>query len=289
MNTKSLQPNRLLLGSLALILLAATVHAQSDDSDSDTGLNAFWTLDYDTAIEKLTPPARSGDAEAAYFLGLIHDPLAHTVHGLKAVYMDKYHDPDTAWSWYDLAIDLDYKPAFVRGHQLSQAYQLSKSSNRSGGFEGFRVRESVGGGYWSSRHASRLSQQMPTLLRQAYKKWRTDPSAYSANSQYLYLQLVYQEERLSTYINKYHKTREALLECGKGGDDRCYYYLGKINLEASGMGLSDFETKYIEAWSCFELAEKMGNQHAAIYKFLLNEGMDEEQKAKALAMAESMT
>lgn len=286
MNTKSLQPNRLLLGSLALILLAATVHARSDDSD--TGLNAFWTLDYDTAIEKLTPLARSGDTEAAYFLGLIHDPLAHTVHGLKTVYMDKYHDPDTAWSWYDQAIEQDYKPAFVRAHRLSNAYQLSKSSHRSGGFEDFRARESVGGGYWSSRHTSRLSQQMPTLLRQAYKKWRTDPSAYSANSQYLYLQLVYQEERLSTYINKYHKTREALLECGKGGDDRCYYYLGKIDLETSGMGLYEFESKYIEAWSSFYLAEKMGNQHAAIYLFLLSEGMDKEEKTKALNLAQSM-
>ncbi len=84
---KSLKPHRSLLGSLVLIVLAATVHAQSDDSDA--GLDAFWTLDYDTAIEKLTPLAESGNAEAAYFLGLLHDPLAHTVHGLNAVYMDE--------------------------------------------------------------------------------------------------------------------------------------------------------------------------------------------------------
>jgi len=287
MKTRSLRSYRLFLGSLFLILIAATGPARSDDADA--GLNAFWTLDYDTAIEKLTPLAESGDAEAAYFLGLIHDPLAHTVHGLKAVYMDKYHDPDTAWSWYDQAIELDYKPAFVRAYQLSQVYNLSKSSNRSDGFDSFRPRESVGGGYSSGRHASRLTQQMPTLLRQAYKEWRKEPTAYSANAQYLYLQLVYQDERLSTFINKYHSLREELLECGKRGDDRCYYYLGKIDLEASGMGLFDFENKYIEAWSCFHLAEKMGNQQAAIYKFLLNEGMGEEEKAEALAMAESMT
>lgn len=283
---RSLRTKRLLLGSLVLILLAATVHAQSDDSSA--GLDAFWTLDYDTAIEKLTPLAESGNAEAAYFLGLIHDPLAHTVHGLKAVYMDQYHDPDTAWSWYDQAIELDYKPAFVRAYQLSQVYQLSKSSHRSGGFEDFRARESVGGGYYSGRHASRLSQKMPTMLRQAYKVWRTDPTAFSANSQYLYLQLVYQDERISTYINKYNKLREGLLECGRHGDDRCYYYLGKIDLETSGMGLYDFENKYIEAWSSFYLAEKMGNQHAAIYLFLLSEGMDKEEKTKALKLAQSM-
>ena len=172
---RSLRTKRLLLGSLVLILLAATVHAQSDDSTA--GLDAFWTLDYDTAIEKLAPLAESGNAEAAYFLGLIHDPLAHTVHGLKAVYMDKYHDPDVAWSWYDQAIEQDYKPAFVRAHRLSNAYQLSKSSHRSGGFEDFRASESVGGGYWSSRHTSRLSQQMRTLLSQAIEKWHTKPSA----------------------------------------------------------------------------------------------------------------
>ena len=38
----------------------------------------------------------------------------------------------------------------------------------------------------------------------------------------------------------------------------------------------------------FFLAEKMGNQHAAIYKFLLSEGMDEKETAKALKLAQAM-
>ncbi len=63
MKTRSLRSYRLFLGSLFLILLATTGPAWSDEADA--GLNAFWTLDYDTAIEKLTPLAEAGDAEAA--------------------------------------------------------------------------------------------------------------------------------------------------------------------------------------------------------------------------------
>lgn len=266
--------------------------ASAQDSDGrQRGINAYWALNYDTAIELLTPLAESGDAESAYYLGMMHDPLTQQIEGFKAKYQADYHDSDKAWGWYKIAIDGDYDPASIRGSYLATKRPLGKDSTyRESGFLESHSAAAINDTVQTSTHASRLSSgsgMMNEYQRKVYRIWRKDPSTLSPDAKYLYMKVVSENERLSNYIGKFEKIEPTLEACGNAGDDLCYYYLGLIQLDAARKDYSGFNDKYLEAWAHFYMAEQMGNQHAAIYRYIMAETMDKSEEEKAYAVLAS--
>lgn len=280
-----------LLAASLLTCLQVPAFAQEDDPRI-RGINAYWVLNYDTAIEILTPFAEAGDAECAYYLGMIHDPLTQQIEGFGAKYQADYHDNDVAWGWYKMAIDGDYDPAFIRGGYLATGTPLSKESTyRDAGFMDSHNKTADLDTVQESGHASRLSSgsgMMNEYQRKVYRIWREDPTDLDPDSKYLYMKVVSENERLSSYINKFEKIEPPLLACGEAGDDLCYYYLGLIQLDAARKNYSGFEDKYLEAWAHFYLAEQMGNGHAAIYRYIMSETMNEKEEEQAYALLAQM-
>jgi hypothetical protein len=281
--------------SIWAVALLACFHGiafAQDDDNRNRGISAYWALNYDTAIEMLTPLAEAGDAESAYYLGMIHDPMTQRLEGFNAKYQADYHDNDLAWAWYKVAIDGDYDPAFIRGSYLATDSPLSKDSTyRDAGFMDSHNKNADLDAVQESAHASRLSSGSGTMneyQRKIYKIWREDPTNLDPDSKYLYMKVVSENERLSSYINKFEKIEPTLEACGEAGDDLCYYYLGLIQLDAARKGYSDLSNKYLEAWAHFYLAEQMGNSHAAIYRYIMSETMNDKEEEQAYAVLAQM-
>ncbi len=79
----------------SLWLAAAPVYA-----DVASGWQAFLDGDYDTALEELEPAARSGDATAQYYLGVLYD------HGEGVI-----RNYQTAADWYEKAAAQGHREA----------------------------------------------------------------------------------------------------------------------------------------------------------------------------------
>lgn len=263
--------------------------------DRERGIGAYWTLDYDTAIELLTPLAESGDAEAAYYLGLMYDPVSQHVSGFTAKYHTDYYDLSRALAWYEAAIDRGYTPALVRGSFLDSIRPLDRELTHQSN-EHFAY-QSWNSGSWSngaaqstSTFASRLNSgyaETHQYQREAYRVWRKDFSNLSPDEMFLFLRVVLLSKRRSNYISRVESIEPMLEACGVGGDNLCNYYLGLIQLDAAQNTYSGFDHKYLDAWVNFALAEQMGNRHAAVHRYVVGQVLSDEEKETVQLMLSS--
>ena len=94
--TKMKQMKHWILGVLLAVMLAGGALA----GDFDKGLKSFLNKEYVIAIDKLIPLAESGNAQAQYYLGVMHE----NGEGVSQDYAK-------ASEWYRRAAEAGYLPA----------------------------------------------------------------------------------------------------------------------------------------------------------------------------------
>lgn len=235
------------------------------------GVAAFEKMDYDTAMAELDELASSGNSDASYLLGMLHDPGFHRLPSGK-YYQTSYFDVDKAVALYQKAIDAGDGRAM---HRLAELYLLLTNE------------------HWATRtpnDVGNLTNTALALRRRSTPLLRAMADDGDAIAAYMLAEARRDE---SFFFIAMDNARNMLELAAWQNNPASQLYLGKTFLFRRGVvPLTGYTLDPPEAFAWFTVSAKKGNMHARVYQMEAAEMIPVREHGRAeelaIALLESM-
>jgi TPR repeat protein len=209
------------------------------------GIAAFERMDYDTAMAELDELASSGNSDACYLLGMLHDPGFHRLPSGK-FYQTSYFDVDKAVALYQKAIDAGDGRAM---HRLAELYLLLTNE------------------HWATRRPDGIGNLTNTALALRH---RSTPllRALADEGDAIAAYMLAEARRDDSFFFIAMDNARNMLELAAWRDNPVsQLYLGRTFLFPRGMVVrSGYTLDPPEAFAWFTVSAKKGNMHARVYQ-----------------------